>query len=535
MKRLICGGIVYDGTGNPPHVADVMIRDGVIAALGPDLPREDAEIIDAKGMAVTPGFIDMHRHADIAPMLNTQFGALELTQGITATVTGNCGIACVPVREPWVEEYRDFVSPIIGPAPREALFPNYFAYRAMLEKAKLPIHMGFLAGTGAVKVAVKGFSSTPYTPDEMRAAQDFVREAMDAGAFGVSLGFMYQPECYTKPEEQVSVIQPAAEAGGLLTTHIRGEGNTLVASVDEVINIAKRAGIRLHISHLKATGIKNWKRTIFEAMDHIERARNAGQQVTADFYPYAGGSTTIFSLIPPGVLREDNSRTIAYLSSAAGKAHLRREIEREDPAWDNMALSIGWDRIVIAGTELPEHASFSGRTVQALTEKNGYDHPSDFLADLLVSEAGKVGIIVLSMDPEDVDAVARKPYTAVISDALYGVSDHPHPRLYGTFPHFLRSFARERHVLSIEEAIRKMTSLPASVLGLDKMGMIIPGNRADMNIFDMEELTDRATYEDSRRLCTGMARVLIGGQDALLAGQMTGTQTGQVLRMKSSY
>ena len=142
---------------------------------------------------------------------------------------------------------------------------------------------------------------------------------------------------------------------------------------------------------------------------------------------------------------------------------------------------------------------------------------------------------VLSMDPEDVDAVARKPYTAVISDALYGVSDHPHPRLYGTFPHFLRSFARERHVLSIEEAIRKMTSLPASVLGLDKMGMIIPGNRADMNIFDMEELTDRATYEDSRRLCTGMARVLIGGQDALLAGQMTGTQTGQVLRMKSSY
>ena len=533
MKRMICGGVVYDGTGAPAQVKDILIQDGHIAAVAPNLPREDAEIIDAQGKAVTPGFIDMHRHNDIAPILDPRFGELELAQGITATINGNCGIACVPVRDPWINEYRDFVSPIIGTAPQDALFQDYNTYRTKMEELELPVHMGFLAGTGAVKVAVKGFSSSPYTPSEIEKAQDLVRQAMDAGAFGVSLGFMYQPECYTTPEEQVAVIQPAAKAGGLLTTHIRGEGNTLVESVDEVIDIARKAGIRLHISHLKATGIKNWRKKIFEALDHIERARAEGQSVTADFYPYAGGSTTIFSLIPPGVLKEDNGKTIAYLATAAGKDQLRREIDREDPEWDNMALSIGWDRIVIAGTELPEHAAYSGRTIAELSEENGYEHPADFMADLLVSEMGKVGIIVLSMDPMDVDEVARRPYTALISDSLYGASEHPHPRLYGTFPHFIKEFVRERHVISMEKAIWKMTGFPASILGLDTIGEIKPGKQADLNIFDPEKLIDLATYENSRQLCIGMDRMMIEGQDVLLSGKMTGIKQGRVLRMKS--
>ena len=530
MLRMIRGGTVIDGTGAPPAQTDVLIRDGAIAAVGPGLAEQaaGAEVIPAESLTVTPGFIDMHRHADIAPLTNPRFGEIELTQGITATVTGNCGIACVPVRGESAEAYRRFVTPIIGEAPEGALFPDYRAYRRMLGQAALPLHMGFLAGTGAVKVAVKGFSPSPYTPREMAEAQALVREAMEQGALGVSLGFMYQPECYTTPEEQAQVIRPAAEAGGILTTHIRGEGNSLVQSVLEVIRVAEMAGIQLHISHFKATGIKNWGKAIHEAIQAIEDARARGLPVTADFYPYDCGSTTIFSLIPPAVLRDDNEQTMAWLETPAGREQLRREIAREDPDWDNMALSIGFDRIAIAGVSLPEHAAMSGRVVSELAEEAGM-HPSDFLAELLCSERGQVGITVMSMDPADVETVARLPWTCLISDGLYGPGDCPHPRLYGAFPHFLRHFVWERLLLPLPEAIRKMTSMPASLLKLEGRGILRPGAAADLCLFDPETLTDRADYAHGRWLSAGMRRVLVGGRDALIDEQMTSARAGCVL------
>lgn len=534
MKRLIRKGNVIDGTGHPSVRMDVLMEDGRIACIAPELADADAEQIDASGLIVAPGFVDMHRHCDIAPFDDPHFGELELRQGITSTASGNCGIACVPSSPESAQEYAAFVAPIIGDVKPEGLFRNYAAYAQALSGAQLPLNVGFLAGTGAVRVAVKGFSPTPYTAEQLSRAQALVREAMEQGSFGVSLGFMYQPECYTTREEQVQVILPAAQAGGVLTTHVRGEGNSLVQSVQEVIDIADRAGIRLHISHLKATGIRNWRGTIFRAIDAIEQARARGQQVTADFYPYAGGSTTIFSLIPPGVMKESNEKTLAYLATPEGKAALRAQISVEDPHWDNMALSIGWDRIVIAGTTLPEHASYSGCTVAQLAERQGYDDASDFICDLVVSEAGKVGIIVLSMDERDVDDVARLPYTAVISDALYGNSTNPHPRLYGTFPHLLRNFVLERGVLTLPQAIHKITALPASCLGLTDRGILRAGSAADLVIFDPKAICDHATYADSRQLSSGIARVIVSGKDAVIDDRVCVGNNGCFIRKSDS-
>lgn len=530
MRRLIRNGVVVDGTGADPVRADVLIEDGRIARVAPGMQDEAAEQIDAAGRIVAPGFVDMHRHCDIAPFHDPDFGVLELRQGITSTASGNCGIACVPASAAFAQEYAAFVAPIIGDVQPEGLFGSYADFAQALGRAQLPLNLGFLAGTGAIRVAVKGFSPSPYTPEQMSRAQTLVREAMEQGAFGVSLGFMYQPECYTTVDEQVRVIGPAAQAGGLLTTHVRGEGNSLVQSVQEVIDIADKAGIRLHISHLKATGIKNWRGTIFRAMEAIERARAHGQPVTADFYPYAGGSTTIFSLIPPGVMQENNEKTLVYLATPEGKAALRAQIAVEDPNWDNMALSIGWDRIVIAGTTLAEHASYSGCTVAQLAERLGYEQASDFVCDLVVSEAGKVGIIVLSMDERDVDDVARLPYTAVISDALYGSSANPHPRLYGAFAHLLRSFVRERGVLTLPQAIHKMTGMPASCLGLADRGTLRAGQAADVVIFDPAAVCDHATYADSRQLSTGIARVMIGGRDAVVDDAVVNRGNGCFIR-----
>lgn len=480
MKRLIRNGVVIDGTGADGIRADVLIEQGRIARIAPNVDCENAVEIDAAGKIVAPGFIDMHRHCDLVPFCGEEFGALELRQGITTTAVGNCGIACVPSSAPFARAYADFAAPIIGSTRPDDLFRSYGAYVQALNHAQLALNMGFLAGAGAIRVSVKGFTKRPYTPMQIEHAQALVRQAMEQGAFGVSLGLMYQPECYTTAEEQVQLIRPAAQAGGLLTTHIRGEGNSLVQSVREVIDIAERAGIRLHISHLKATDIKNWRTTIFHAMDEIEHARAHGQPVTADFYPYAGGSTTIFSLIPPGIMQADNAKTLAFLATPEGKAAFRTQVASEDPHWDNMALSIGWDRIVIAGTTLAEHASYNGCSIAQLAERLGYAHESDFVCDLVVSEGGRVGIIVLSMDEQDVETVARLPYTALISDALYGSSTNPHPRLYGAFPHLLRRFVRECRTLTLPQAINKMTGLPASCLGLKNHGTLRAGAIADL-------------------------------------------------------
>ena len=535
MKTLIHGALVYDGTGAAPRAADVLIDGERIAAVEAGLAGRniDAERLDAHGRIVTPGFIDMHRHCDVAPFRDSDFGALELAQGITATTVGNCGIACVPVPSNRYVDYSSFASPVVGDMPPTFAFPDYRAYFQALDAADPALHMGVMAATGTVRVAVKGFADTPYSPGEIAQAQALVAEAMACGALGVSLGFMYLPEYYTTSEEEIRVIAPAAKAGGVLTTHVRGEGDSLVASVREVLDIARRAGIRLHISHLKATGIRNWNRGIHEAIALLEDARAQGEPVTADFYPYAGGSTTVFSLIPPTVTRQSNEGTLRYLATAAGKRALREEIARDHAGWDNMALSIGWDRILVAGTGLPEHAGYAGRSVLALAQAEGYGEPSDFICDLVVAESGQVTVIVLSMDERDVDTVARLPYTALISDALYGGGGNPHPRLYGAFPRLIRDFVLARNIRPMETAVRKMTGLPASILGLSQRGLLRPGYRADLAVFDPADLRDHATYEDSRRLSTGMERLLMDGQTVFVNGKPTDNHAGRVLRRES--
>lgn len=514
MKYLIQNGTVYDGTGAPAYAADVLIEDDRIAAVAPNLTAAVAVVIDATGMAVTPGFIDMHRHCDITPVADKNFGRVELAQGITTTIAGNCGLAPVPSVDLYRNDVNDFIEPCLGKVPSGFKLAHYRDFTAALEDAHPKINMGFFAATGAIKAAVKGFSKTPYTPEEMRAAAAYMKEAMEEGAFGVSMGIMYQPECYSTKEEFVSLIQPAAKSGGILCCHIRGEGDSLVPSVEEIIEIAARAQIRLNISHFKSTGIKNWGEKIYQAIDCIEKARNCGQEITVDFYPYTGGSTTLQTLLPPCVLEEDNASTLNKLATEAGKKELREQIYRTHPGWDNMVTAIGWERIIISSLSQPKNLAFQGKNLAELAAENGYSEPSDLVCDLLVEEDGKVGIIVLSMDQNDVDAVARLPYSAVISDSLYGGGGNPHPRLFGSFPKVIREYVMERSVLTMEQAIQKMTGMPANRLRLGNRGELTPGNFADINVFDPKKLADHAVYTAPNQLSTGMEWVFVNGVPA---------------------
>ncbi len=530
MRTLLQGGQVLDGTGSQAFEANVLVEDGRIVDIAPGLAAEGALMLDATGKTVTPGFVDFHRHCDIAPLTRPDFGEIELAQGITTTAACNCGLAPVPCSDECRGEMYDFLEPIIGDIPTDMIFREYADYVAALKQAPLRLNMAFLAGAGAIKTTVKGFANTPYTPGETARAQAYVRQAMEQGALGVSLGIMYQPELYSTPEEISQVIKPAAQYDGVLTTHIRGEGDSLVESVEEVIHIAQAAGLRLNISHFKATGIHNWRDKILKAMDRIEAARAKGQPVSADFYPYDGGSSMMQSLLPPSVLGGSNNEMLRRLATAQGKAFLRQEIYKQHPGWDNMATSIGWERILVSSVTKPQHQAYGGKSISQVAQELGYADPADFVADLLVAEDGKVGVIVRSMSQEDVDHIARLPWTSLISDALYGGGGNPHPRLYGAFPKLIREYVLQRRVLTLPAAIHKMTGMPASRMGLADRGLLKPGYRADIAVFAPENLLDRATYTDPRQLSQGMDYVLVNGQVAWQGDKMARQPQGGLVQ-----
>lgn len=530
MRTLIKNGLIFDGSGNSPYRKNILIEDNRISAITQqDLDTE--QVLDATGLIVTPGFIDTHRHCDIDALYNPEFGAIEMAQGLTTVIGGNCGLAPIPAPAPYRKEIYDFIEPCLGIAPQQMKIEHFGEYLLELERTKLPLHVGSYIGIGTLKAAMKGYGKSRFTTDELERAKAYVREGLEAGAVGLSMGIMYQPECYSSRDEMIELILAAAPYGRPLTCHIRGEGDNLISSVEEVIAISRKAGIPLNISHFKATGIKNWGTKIHQAIELIEAARNQGQDVTVDFYPYCGGSTTLISLLPPSIMEESIERTVQKLSSVSQKAVLRNEVYREHPGWDNMVTAIGWERIILSSVKKENNKQFSGKSIKEAAKLAGYEEPCDFMCDLLIDEEGKVGIIVLSMSQEDVDTVAKLPYSMVISDSLYGVSDCPHPRLYGSFPKIIREYVRERHILSMEDAIRKMTLLPAKRLSLKDRGLLKEGYLADINLIQEDKLTDFAVYDNPRKLCTGVQVIMIDGKIAYSDDTIVSRKYGSVIKL----
>ncbi len=514
MNTIIKNGTLYDGSGSAPYRADLLVQDDKILDIAPNLNPDNARMIEASGLIVTPGFIDPHRHCDVAPLQDPRFGQLELAQGISTTLCGNCGIAPVPTTPRWQRDLYDYIEPVVGPIGKDHSFYDYLDWTNALQQESLPINIGFLVGAGAVKTAVNGFAKGDLSAQQLQRATAYVREGMQAGAHGLSLGLMYQPECWSTPTELIAMARAASSYGGVMSTHIRGEGDSLVSSVQEVIDVAAQAEIPLKISHFKATGIRNWRNLIFKAIERIENARARGQQVSVDFYPYAGGSTTLQSLLPPSVMEDDMHSMLGKMGTAQGKQLLRQEIYKQHPGWDNMAESIGWDRIVVSAVTLHEHAGYAGKNLASLADQLGYSEPADLVADLLYLEQGKVGVILMSMAPSDVDAIARLPYSSLISDGLYTQTANPHPRLYGSFPKFLRNYAINRSILPLETAIHKMTGMPAQHMGIQNRGLLKPGNFADICLFNPAQFKDRATFTDAARLAQGMHLVMVNGKIA---------------------
>lgn len=525
LDLILKNGRTVDGTGNPWFFGDVGIKDDMIVGVG-RVEGRSQDTIDVRGQVISPGFIDGHCHSDLM-VLDDPLSEIKLQQGVTTEVLGNCGMTPAPFTERNLDLLQSYVEPVLGRTEQEWSWETVESYVNSLLEVKPSENVATYVGHGTLRIAVMGFENRPASTEELDRMKRLLEEGLQAGAVGLSLGLMYAPGSYTSREELAELCSVLPRYDGLLATHIRGEGSSLISSIEEVIWLAETCGVSLQISHLKAAGRKNWG-SVTTAMELVEDARSRGLDVTCDVYPYIAGSTTLTSLLPPWVLEGGIFRALERLKAPASRKRIKEELGHEHGIWDNLLASTGWDCVYISSLSKSNGANLEGKHVAEISESRGVE-PADCMMDLLLEQDGKVSIVFFHMAGADVDQIVRWDRSLIASDSLHDQAEKPHPRLYGTFPHVLAKYVRENRVLTLEEAIRKMTSFPARKFKLGKRGLVAPGYAADLVVFDPEEVSDRATYGDPKRFPEGISYVLVNGAMVVESGVHRGVRAGRAI------
>ncbi|MFG6147498.1 N-acyl-D-amino-acid deacylase family protein [Halobacillus sp. B23F22_1] len=509
FDTFITNGKIVDGTGNPWFYGNVGIKDGTVAYVGNDRMHDAKEMIDAKGRMVSPGFIDGHCHSDLM-LLDFPESEIKLQQGVTTEVVGNCGLAPVPVNPLYKVDLQSYVEPVLGKANKDWKWQTISDYFNELDQSLISENVASYVAHGSLRIAVMGFENRPPTKEEMEEMKYILEQGMKAGAIGLSIGLLYSPGSYSTKEELAELCQVVAKYNGLFSTHIRGEGNNLIPSVQEVIWIADQANVPLHVSHLKAAGRRNWGK-IQEAMELIEKARSRGMDVTCDVYPYSAGSTMLTTLLPPWALEGGLTSVLERLKNPRTREEIKQELSEEQEEWDNLVASTGWESVIISSIHSSQLKKYEGSSVASISKENGKD-PADQAFDLLIEENGNIGIVFFHMDEQDVKHVMQYQNALIASDSLTCYTGKPHPRLYGTFPRVFSKYVKQENILTIEDAVRKMTSFPAKRFGLGKRGLLTEGYAADVVIFDCNEIEDKATYGDPKNYPEGIEYVFVNGK-----------------------
>jgi N-acyl-D-amino-acid deacylase len=521
------GATVIDGTGRAGNRTDVGVRGEHIAAVG-DLSRESAgRVLTASGRVLAPGFIDMHSHSDWRLWGNRRAES-KIRQGVTTEVVGNCGFSPAPTSTTFLEEMRRFALYI--PTGMDFAWRSVGEYLRAFDRGGTALNVVQLVGHGTLRVAAMGFARRPPTAAELTAMQRMLGDAMEEGAWGLSTGLIYAPGSYATTEEIIEVARAAVRQRGFYASHIRGEGATLLEAVAEAIRIGREADLPVQISHVKASGRPNWGK-VSDALALIDAARAEGQDVMGDVYPYTASSTSLRTLLPDWVLEGGVDEMLKRLEDAAVRGRIRREVETPGSG-QGLVDRVGWDNIVIAWC--PTRKDAEGRRVAEIAAARGLD-PLDAVFELLRDAQGVASVIMFQLDETDLRRALAHPHVMIGSDgsalAISGEmsAGKPHPRSYGTFPRVLGEYAREQRVLTLPEAVHKMTGMPARRLGLRDRGVIRVGARADLVVFDPKRVADRATFEDPHRYPVGIEHVLVNGSVVVKDGDHTGSLPGRVL------
>jgi len=526
---VVRNGHVIDGTGSPWYAADVAVKDGRIAAIGRLDAARATRSIDAHGMVVAPGFIDMLGQSELTLLVDPRSPS-KIYQGITTEITGE-GQSVAPLNEAMIKENQPGYDHY-QVKPDWRTLAQYFA---RLEKQGIGINMGTYIGAASARAMVIGYGDRAPTPDEMKQMEALVEQGMQDGALGLSTALQYPPAPYAKTEELVALAKVAARHGGIYATHMRSEGNAEDAALDETFRIGREANIPVEIFHLKTSGKQNWGK-MAHVIERIDKARADGIDVAADTYAYTAWNNDMAAFTPPWANDGGSDKLVERLKDPAMRARMRKDMTTPSDDWDNEWLAIkGAEDILICSVNNPDLVKYQGKRVSDIAAEWHKD-AIDAIFDFLIADKAGTYVTVFGMDEPDVALALQQPWMSVDNDAsgaspegLLG-KDHPHPRAYGTFPRILARYVRDEHKLTLPDAIRKFTSLPAQREHLADRGVVKQGMWADLVVFDPATVHDVATYADPNRLAVGMQYVLVNGVPVIDAGKPTGKLPGKVLR-----
>jgi len=523
----LVGGTVVDGSGSAARPGDVLIADGVIAAVGDigAIPAR-ARVLDVSGRWVAPGWIDVHSHGDDAPLLGRPDGS-KVLQGITSEVVGNCGLSIAPRSVEHAAALVEYTERIFAAPDWDGT--SFADLLAQADRSGYVTNYAPLVGHGTLRVAVAGLRPGPLRPAELAAMRELAGEAMRSGAVGMSSGLIYPPGSFADTDELAAVAEVVREAGGIYSSHIRAEGRHRRAAVREAIEIGRRSGVRVEISHHKAKGTSQWG-TVAESIADAAAARAEGIEVGFDAYPYEASSTTLAACLPPDLFALDDEALLEYLERPTTVAVLRDALARND--WDNHVQDGGgYQGILVVSTM---DGRFDGQTLAEIAELRGTDG-AEALVHVLREERLRAGMVCFAMSEDDVRTVLGAPNTCIGSDSTSAGTGHlGHPRARGTFARVLGHYGRDIGLFSMEEAVHRMTGLPARWFRLDGVGLLRPGYAADVVVFDPRSVADRATYTRPDEYPVGIHEVFVSGEHVVSDARFTGVKAGRRLRLAST-
>ncbi len=531
---LIKNALIYDGTNDEPYSGDIGIKGEKISRIiagDSGTGKEKANLeIDAGGKVVCPGFIDIHSHDEIE-VLKTSTIEPKVRQGITTVVNGNCGLGFFPLNDDNKELLMDYNSSLFSLEDIEIDWHNFQEYSRKLNKKGLGINVANLVGHGAIRIAAMGFDERNPTEKELKKMVYLLKEEIEQGVFGMSTGLLYPPGSYAGQEELAALCRVLAENDLVYTTHLRNESDNIVTSIQSNIDLARETGVSVEISHFNVSGRENWGKAE-RLLAMIREAREAGYDINCDQYPYQAGSTVLSACLPQWALNQGVRDLIVSLkeNKEGIRERIKEDIINGRDGWDNIIGSSGWDNIVINSVATVKNREVIGKNLSEIAKLWGLDH-FETLFKILVEEKGKVTMLIFSVCEEELYEIFSSDFILVGSDGIK-MNGKPHPRLYGTYPRIISRFVREKGLVTLPEALRKMSTLPAAKMGLKKRGLLQEGYFADLVIFDYDEIQDLATYEEPRKYPRGIEKVIINGKIAFDGEKLTDLSCGRVLESR---
>ena len=530
---IIKNGKIIDGAGNPWYHGDVAIKDGKIAKISTRIIEDGSKVIDASELVVCPGFIDVHSHTDYVLVLGFTRAESFIRQGITTTTIGMCGEGVAPIAPGKKEEAEEQLKKMMGLSMEIDLSWNTYAeYMNNLEKNKCSINLACVVGYNNIRfTGGAGAENRDPTIDELNQMKEYLSEAMEAGAFGMSTGLIYAPQIYAKTEELIELAKVLIKYNGIYFSHIRGEGKTVIDAVKECIEIVKKSGcVKGQIAHHKIAAKKYWGKSK-DTLKLIAEANDQGLNITCDQYPYNRGMCNLSTSLPPWVREGSIEEMKSRLQDQELKEKIKREITEDIGEWENLVYEDGFDSIFVSSAPSERWQDILGKSITEITRIKGYKDDWETYFELLLDNPQ---VTSEGQGEEDIRRIMASPYQMVGTDGA-GIPNMPamgafHPRFYGTYPRILGKYVREEKVLILEDAIRRMTSFPAQRLGLKDRGLIREGMCADIVLFNPDTIIDKATFEDPHQFSEGIPYVIVNGVIVVENNKQNKNRPGKVLR-----